>query len=370
MSRFRPRRPAPPWWPENEPWPPAGRPRVWLRGRSRFLRRVGTLFAVMLALSTIGVITLVSWLADSPAVSGLLSRVALLVITVVAAVVVASVVYLGAMRRVAFPLGDLVGAADRVADGDLSTRMVERGPASLRSVMRAFNQMTARLESQEQQRRYLTAEIAHELRTPLTVIQGRLEGLLDGVYTRDDARIAEVLDDTRILGRLVEDLRVLANAESGNLALHKESTDLVALVDDVVSGLAAEAAAASSELRVEAFSELPVVDVDPLRIREVVSNLVLNALRHGGRGGAVTIALARTADRITVRVTDTGVGMTPEELMKIFDRFYRRPASSGSGLGLTIARRLAIAHGGDISAESQPGRGTSMLVTLPLPERR
>jgi signal transduction histidine kinase len=370
MIRFRHRYRRPPWWPDNEPWPPAGRPRLWHRGRSRFVRRIGMLFAVMLAMSAIGVTTVVSWLADSPALSGLLSRVSLLAITVAAALVVASAVYLAAMRRVAFPLGDLVGAADRVAGGDLSTRIAERGPASLRSVMRAFNEMTARLELHEQQRRYLMAEIAHELRTPLTVIQGRLEGLLDGVYARDDARIGEVLNDTKILGRLVEDLRILANAESGNLALHREPTDLVALVHDVVGGLAGEAADASSELHVDVLSDLPPVDVDPLRIREVVSNLVLNALHHSGRDGTVTIALARAADRVTIRVSDTGVGMSAEELKRIFDRFYKRPASKGSGLGLTIARRLAIAHGGDIRAESEPGRGTSLTVTLPLAASR
>ena len=229
MTRFRGRWRPPPWWPENEPWPPADHRRSWPRGRSRFVRRVGTLFAVMLALSAIGVTTVISWLAGSPAPSGLLSRVSVVALTLTVALGVACAVYLAVMRRVAFPLADLVGAADRVAGGDRSTRLVERGPASLRSVMRAFNDMIARLESQERQRRDLMAEIAHELRTPLTVIQGRLEGLLDGVYARDDARIGEVLNDTRVLGRLVEDLRMLSNAESGALELRKEPTDVVAL---------------------------------------------------------------------------------------------------------------------------------------------
>jgi len=119
---------------------------------------------------------------------------------------------------------------------------------------------------------------------------------------------------------------------------------------------------------VVATGELPGVAVDPLRMREVLSNLVLNAMHHAGRSGTVVIAIEQVARAVTVRVTDTGVGMTAEELSRIFDRFYKRQASSGSGLGLTIARKLVIAHGGDIRAESEPGRGTSVIVTLPLAE--
>jgi signal transduction histidine kinase len=371
MSRFgRHYRRAPPWWPANEPWPPAGRPRMWSRGRSRFVRRIAMLFAVLFVFSAVGATTLLSWLVGATALAGLPSRVSLLAIVVAAVVVGMSAIYFGAMRRIAFPLGDLVGAADRVASGDFSTRVVERGPPSLRSVTRAFNDMTARLESQEQQRQHLMADIAHELRTPLTIIQGRVEGLLDGVYPRDDARLGEVLNDTRILARLVEDLRLLANAESGHLVLQKEPTDLAELALDVATGLAAEAGAASTALRVDGAPNLPLVDVDPLRIREVLSNLLLNALHHAGGNGTVSIGVEPLGDRIAVRVTDTGTGMTPEELSRIFDRFYKGRASSGSGLGLTIARRLVIAHGGEIRAESRPGHGTSVTVTLPLHEDR
>ena len=134
------------------------------------------------------------------------------------------------MRRVGWPLGDIVAGADRVAGGDYTVRVSEAGPPSLRSVARAFNSMTARLQSQDEQRRHLMADVAHELRTPLTIVQGRLEGLLDGVYPRDDVRLSELLDDTRVLARLVEDLGTLANAESGALGLRKEPTDLAILV--------------------------------------------------------------------------------------------------------------------------------------------
>ncbi len=366
MSRSwqHPRRP-PPWWPTNEPWPPASRRRVWGRGRSGFIRRVGCVFAVLLVLSAIGAATLLSWLLGRAAVAGLPAGLSLAAILAAAAVLVLGI-FFGAMRRIGFPLGDIVGAADRVAGGDYSTRVVERGPRSLRTVARAFNSMTARLESQEQQRRHLMADVAHELRTPLTIIQGRLEGLIDGVYPRDDDRLTAVLNDTRVLARLVEDLRTLANAESGHLTLEKEPTDLAILVQDVVKAFSAEARMARIAMRVDAPAELPPVEVDPLRIREVLSNLLSNAIRHAGSGGAVSIAIEPLGDRMAIRVADTGSGISPEDLPKIFDRFHKGRASSGSGLGLTIARNLVVAHGGEIRAESQLGHGTTMILTLPV----
>jgi signal transduction histidine kinase len=359
-----PNRP-PPWWPTNEPWPPVSRRRVRGRGRSGFIRRVGCLFAVLLVLSAIGAATLLSWLLGRAALAGLPARLSLAAILAAAAVMVLAI-FFGAMRRIGFPLGDIVGAADRVAGGDYATRVVERGPRSLRTVARAFNSMTARLESQEQQRRHLMADVAHELRTPLTIIQGRLEGLIDGVYPRDDERLTAVLNDTRILARLVEDLRTLANAESGHLTLEKEPTDLAILVQDVVNAFSAEARMPPIAMRVDAPAELPLVEVDPLRIREVLSNLLSNAIRHAGSGGAVSIAIEPLGDRVAVRVTDTGPGISPEELPKIFDRFHKGRASTGSGLGLTIARNLVVAHGGEIRAESQLGQGTTVILTLPL----
>jgi len=225
--------------------------------------------------------------------------------------------------------------------------------------------MTAQLHAQDLQRQHLMADIAHELRTPLTVMQGQLEGLLDGVYPRDDARLNEVLDHTRLLARLVEDLRTLAHAESGTLGLRKEPTDLGVLVHDAVAALASEAAARNLVIRVEDRDELPLVDVDPVRIREVLMNLLSNALRHSGSGGSVAITTEARREAIVVSVADTGAGITPEMLPRIFDRFYKGPASHGSGLGLTIARNLVVAHGGEISAESRVGEGTTVTFTVP-----
>jgi signal transduction histidine kinase len=344
----------PPWWPEGEPWPPAGRAHAWSRGRSRFVRRVGCLFATLLFLSSAGLVALASMVNHR---SGSLVAAGML------ALVFAG--FFGAMRRVGFPLGDIVGAADRVASGDLSARVRERGPASLRSVARAFNSMAARLQAQDRQRRDLMADIAHELRTPLTVMQGRLEGLLDGVYPRDDAGLAAVLEQTRTLGRLVEDLRTLAHAESGMLTLQKEPTDLAVLAQDVVNSFSGEADAGQVALRADSAAGLPLVDVDPLRIRQVLANLLSNALRHTPQGGSVAVSVEPAEGRIAVKVADTGAGIAPEELPKIFDRFYKGAASRGSGLGLTIARDLVGAHGGEIRADSRLGKGTTITVTLP-----
>ena len=210
------------------------------------------------------------------------------------------------------------------------------------------------------------ADIAHELRTPLSVIQGRLEGLLDGVYPRDDASLSDVLDETRVLARLVDDLRTLANAESGALTLCKEPTDMMILIQEVVTSLSDEAQAGGVSIRFEAPTDLPLLLVDPLRIREVLANVLSNALQHTPAGGAVAIT-ARVADpRLEVAVTDTGSGIAAEDLPRIFDRFYKGARSRGSGLGLTIARNLVSAHGGEMGAESRPGRGTSITFGLPL----
>ena len=270
------------------------------------------------------------------------------------------------MRRVAFPLGVIVDAANRVAEGDYSARVGQQGVPSMRSVGSAFNTMASRLEAQSRQRRDLMADIAHELRTPLSVIQGRLEGLLDGVYPRDDQTIGEVIGETRLLTRLVDDLRTLANAESGTLRLQKEATDLAVLIQDVVRSLAVEVRDRHVSLVVDAPASLPLITVDPLRIRDMVTNLMFNALNHTPADGTVSITAGVSNEWMTVTVTDTGSGIDPDELPKIFDRFYKGRSSRGSGLGLTIARNLVAAHGGAIRAESPPGHGTTVTFTLPV----
>jgi two-component system sensor histidine kinase BaeS len=210
------------------------------------------------------------------------------------------------------------------------------------------------------------ADIAHELRTPLSIVQGRLEGLIDGVYPREPSQLEPLLDETRVLTRLVEDLRTLANAESGVLTLDREPTDVGMLLRDAVSAVGAEAAQEGITISIDDAEPFPPVSVDPVRLRQVLVNLVANAIRHGSRGGGVTLRARATPSALLIEVADNGPGIAAEELPKIFDRFHRRPGSTGSGLGLTIARSLVRAHGGDIRAESSPGSGTTISFMIPL----
>jgi signal transduction histidine kinase len=190
------------------------------------------------------------------------------------------------MRRVAMPLGGVMDAADRVAAGNYDVRVAEQEPPPIRALARAFNTMTERLGNHDRLRRDLMADVAHELRTPLTVMQGKLEGLLDGVYPRDEAQLQQLLEETHVLSRLVEDLRTLALSESGALKLQKEPIDLGGLARDVAGSFGGEATARHVTLEVNSPDELPLIEIDPVRIREVMTNLLSNALRHTPSGGS------------------------------------------------------------------------------------
>jgi len=280
----------------------------------------------------------------------------------------AAVAFLAIVRRVGWPMSDLVSGARRIAEGDFAARVPEHGPPSIRAVAAAFNEMAGRLAKQERLRRELMADVAHELRTPLSIVQGRLEGLIDGVYPREPSQLEPLLEETRVLARLVDDLRTLANAESGVLTLDREPTDAGPLVRDAVAAVQAEADRAGVRISIDddqADGVSTTVDVDPVRIRQVLLNLLANAIRHGGEGSVVTVTVRISSGALVVDVADTGPGIPPEELPKIFDRFYKRPGSVGSGLGLTIARTLVRAHRGDITVQSKEGVGTTIRIVIP-----
>ena len=265
----------PPWWPQNEPWPPPRGPHLYDR-----VRRKGVLARFFVA-------ALLFFLLASIGTEMFTRGVAMSVILVGIAVMLVV-----AVGRTASRVDAVMEAADRVAAGDYNVQVREEGPASVRAMARSFNTMTERLKSHDRLRRDLMADVAHELRTPLTVIQGKLEGLIDGVYQPDAAHLQQLLEETRVLSRLVEDLRTLALSESGALKLQKEPTDIVSLARDVVSGFAGDAAARNVALAVEAPAEIASIDVDAVRIREVIANLVSNALRHTPAGGSVTVGVA------------------------------------------------------------------------------
>lgn len=360
----------PPWWPTGEAWPPRGA-RAWRRMRKHFFRRVAFLLLILLLLSAgvftlavLGGASLLGLVSVTPRAAGVVYVAVALTFIGIAGGITAA---FGALRRTAEPVGDVMEAATRVADGDYSARVEERGPGEVRQLARAFNIMTERLQEHEAQRRALLADISHELRTPLSVIQGRLEGLLDGVYPRDDSQVAMVLEESRVLARLIEDLRTLAVAEDAGLRLAKTATDLGDLAREVAASFRTQAEVAGVQVRVTAIPDLPTVQVDPERIRQVLNNLIANALRYTPTGGQVEVTCARQdATRVVVTVRDNGAGISPEDLPRIFERFYKSADSRGAGLGLAIAKRLVEAHGGEISAESAPGTGTSIRLHLPI----
>jgi two-component system sensor histidine kinase BaeS len=197
------------------------------------------------------------------------------------------------------------------------------------------------------------------------VIQGNVEGILDGLYPADREHLEPILEETQLLERLVEDLRTLSLSESGALRLEREPTNLAELLAEAVAGFRARADAGGVRLELSADDDLPPLDLDQARIRQVIGNLLANALRFTPADG--TVAVGATASRgggVEITVSDTGSGIAAADLPHVFDRFYRSAGSGGSGLGLPIARSLVEAHGGSIEADSQPGRGTTVRIIL------
>jgi signal transduction histidine kinase len=269
------------------------------------------------------------------------------------------------VRRTARPIGEIMDASARVAEGDYTARATVQGPGDVRDLARAFNRMAERLQTNEEQRRNLLADVAHELRTPLSVIRGRVEGMADGLYEPGGDDLALIGAETTVMARLLDDLQLLSNAEAGALRLHRERIEPGELIETAEAAHRAEAAERGVTLRTEVAPDMPTLDVDRVRIGEVLANLISNALRHTPAGGTVTIGVGRDEAGVAFRVTDTGKGIEPDELAHVFERFARSPESRGSGLGLAIAKSLVQTHGGTISAESEPDRGTTIRFVLP-----
>lgn len=273
-------------------------------------------------------------------------------------------------RRISAPLRQISAAAHAIADGDHSSRVKPANVRELAELAESFNRMAAALQQADQQRRQLTADIAHELRTPLSIIKGQLEGIQDGVYEADAGQIEALLAEVALLERLINDLHLLALADAGQLPLYRETVAPTMLVNEAVRSFAQSAAERAIQLSAGSADGLPDIEVDPQRIAQVLGNLISNALRHTPAGGVVHVTVAADPDGIVFSVTDTGPGINPADLPHIFDRFYRADrartrSSGGAGLGLAIARRLVEAHGGQIWAESELGRGTTVRFRLP-----
>ncbi|HYN69847.1 MAG TPA: HAMP domain-containing sensor histidine kinase, partial [Candidatus Eisenbacteria bacterium] len=376
----------PPWWPEGEPWPPtewrgppwwwggrmgAGPPYRRRHGRGGLARRFGCflLLLALLAVWTVGlavwlIATLLGWSGDEGFAHPI--RLGVLVVLIVGLAAFSYGIRL--VRGIGRPLGELVDAAGRIEAGDYAVRVPDdqRGPSELRHLSRAFNTMTARLESDDARRRRLLADVGHELRTPLAVIQGHLEAMLDGVYPADEAHLRPILDETRVMARLIDDLRTVSLAEAGALPLHREPTDVAIVVAEVARSFQPRGEAAGVQVVADTPDDLPLVDLDPIRVREVVANLVDNAIRYAGTGGTVRITVTEDGRSIAVEVADTGPGIAAELLPSVFDRFAKSAESRGSGLGLAIAKAIVEAHGGRISADSPPAGGTRIRFEIPI----
>ena len=351
----------PPWWPENEDWPPH---RPWKMRRSPFFRRIGCVFAFFNLMGVLLFVAAIVYVLNYFGITHIpISSFSWLLIPIgmffVFIIVVALIFATVRMRRMSMPLDEMLAASEKVSEGDYSARMEEKGWPEFRSLARGFNSMAEKLQRHDQQRRDMLADVTHELRTPLTVIQGNVEGMLDGVYPADETRLKSILEETQLLSRLVDDLRTLALAESGALQVKREPTDLAALVGETVAGFRSRAEAGSVKLETS-LVESPLVEVDPVRVREVLTNLISNALRYSPRGGEVRIGY----DGQTISVQDDGPGIAPDDLPHVFERFYKSSDSGGMGLGLSIGKVLVEAHGGEIHAESESGRGTRISFTL------
>ncbi|MBF9130869.1 HAMP domain-containing protein [Plantactinospora sp. S1510] len=272
-------------------------------------------------------------------------------------------------HRVLRPIGILTTASQRLGRGDLSSRVPVRGNDELATLARSFNRMADSLQRGEERQRRLVADVAHELRTPLANLRGYLEALSDGVIEPDPELFASLHEEAVLQQRIVDDLQELALAEAGSLAYHRTTVDLAELLETCRTAHGASADAAGVSLTVTAA---PVaVYADPDRLRQVLGNLITNALRATRPGGGVTLTLERDAHSAVVRVVDTGSGIAPDALPHVFDRFWRADSArgrqtGGSGLGLAIVRQILTDHGGSIRVTSQLGVGTAVILTLPV----
>jgi signal transduction histidine kinase len=261
------------------------------------------------------------------------------------------------VRRFVNPLADVIYAAREVTDGKLGTRISSEGPQDMRSLSESFNEMASSLERNDRERRDMLADIAHELRTPLSVIRGRLEGIIDGIYTADGGQVSLALEQTYLLERLVDDLRLLTLAETRQLHFEKKKVDLAQLIQHSIDMFSAEAHEKNISLSLENERDDFTLELDPQRTEQVVGNLIGNSLRYIPDGSRIWLTLEKSAGTINLSVNDNGPGVSEEDLPFLFDRFWRKDksrtrSSGGTGLGLAIAKQLIEAQGGKIEARN------------------
>ncbi|MBI5932772.1 MAG: HAMP domain-containing protein [Chloroflexi bacterium] len=290
-----------------------------------------------------------------------------------AAIFVAGGVSLLLSHRIVAPLQELTRASQRIATGKFDERVNAAGQDELGQLGHSFNQMAVQLEQVEAMRRQLIGDVSHELRTPLTAIKGSMEALIDGLLPADAETYEQVRAEADRLNRLVDDLQELSRVEAPAFHLDIAPVDIPALIATTIKRATPAAQTKRIILTSRGPRQLPPLPADEDRLGQVLLNLVANAIQYTDEGGAVTIETEQKNHQIEISVKDTGIGIPPEQLTHIFTRFYRvdksrsRATGGGSGIGLTIARRLVEAHGGKIWAESEGiGKGSRFVIALPL----
>ncbi len=274
-------------------------------------------------------------------------------------------------RTISRPIRELTRATHAIAQGDLQQQVDIRSRDELGELANAFNKMSAELSRSINTRKQMTADIAHELRTPLSLILGHAEAVHDGVLqpTRENFEI--IREEAERLEHLVDDLRTLSLADAGELSMQLQSVSPARLLEDLAAHYRLHTQTKDLDLQLEISNSLPDLQMDPGRITQVLTNILDNAVRHTPPGGLITLASSQTPDGVALSVRDSGPGLPPADLERIFDRFYRADESrtrtdGGSGLGLAIAKSIVQAHGGTIRAESQQGNGLTVIITLPV----
>jgi signal transduction histidine kinase len=294
-----------------------------------------------------------------------------LIIGAGAAGLIALLVTIALSQRIVGPLESLTKAVRQMERGNLAQHVQVRSNDEVGELARAFNAMTEALARNERLRQHMVSDAAHELRTPLTNVRGYLEGLRDGVLEPDQETLDAVYHEAELLSRLVDDLQELALAEAGQLRLVRQPTPIAEIAERAVGAVRAQTEAKGLRLKADFAAGAAAVNVDAERIGQVLRNLLNNAVAHTPEGGTVAVSTRRKGDAVEVSVADTGVGIAPEDLPYVFERFYRSDrsrsrATGGAGLGLTIAKQIVEAHSGQIRVESELGQGTTFTFTLPM----
>ena len=292
------------------------------------------------------------------------------ILSVLVALVVATLLGVFLARTISRPIREVTAATKIVAGGDLGYQVPVRTKDEIGELAASFNQMSADLDQANEQRRQMTADIAHDLRTPLSVILGYMEALSAGKLEPTPETFAVMYAKGQHLRHLIDDLRILALADSGELTLTRRLVQPSTLLEHTALAHAVEAREKGIDLHVEASDDLPEFEVDPDRMTQVLGNLVSNSLRYTPEGGEIALTAARENQDIVLVVRDNGSGIAPDDVTQIFDRFYRsdrsRQQNGESGLGLAIAKSIVQAHGGTISAASTLGEGTTFSIRMPL----